>query len=285
MAFKRVAIYFSLISALLLSGSFFTFADFSFLAQAAEPQAGEQTTSTAKNLESLDLEARKKVLENVFNISQTELKTIKEKLEKLELGDDWKEPRENLLKRIPEFEAFYKTQAEKLAAENLTLDDIKNQAKEIKTWRQETFSPFLKESSSMLLIFEEEALLKIAHSRLDKISEDISKLEKQSFPKIESLKTMFSQAKDALSISEELHSNAKNLLYKALTISKSENETATTTEEELSPALEAPALQEGAEKPGEKKIEIQDLIQDLIKKSFEELKSTYETFIKMSKII
>lgn len=259
------------------------------LALAAEPNSSAaqptQATSTEKNLELLDLETRKKILQNVFDMSLSELKNIREKLEKLQLDDPWKEPRENLLKQIPEFESFYKVQTEKLNAENAGIEDIKAQAKEIKTWRQETFSPFLKQASNLLLIFEEESILKTARARLDKISGDITKLEKQSFPKIEPLKTMLSQAQGRLMLAEELHSNAKNLLLKALTIPKTEEEiVATSTPQDLAAAeSSAPISAAEEKKPAEKEMEIQDLIQDLIKNSFEDLKATYEIFIKMNK--
>jgi hypothetical protein len=225
---------------------------------------------------SLDLDARKKILNKVLDTTQTEVEGLKNKLNGIDLDDDWNIIRDGFLSNLADFKSYNESFSKKVNSDTITTEEIKNLAKDMIDWREKNYTPKLKEITNMTFIFDEESLLKIAQGRLDKISSDIKKLSKQNYINTNKLKTLLPKAEKSLNKSTSYQNEAKDLFIKSFAdFIKAKNENASSTEKEAAIIIPADEKQETP-------IEIQDSIRNLLKNSLTEIKNTYDIFFQMN---
>lgn len=212
----------------------------------------------------IDLETRIKILNNVIDTAQTETESLKTKLNSLNLTEQWLDIKNEFIKDIDELKTYYSEFKTKINEKDLTLDNVKILAKELKEQREQNYTSELKKITNMILIFEDENLLKIVRSRLDKISADIKKLDRQNIIKTNTLKTQLNQANKLYKNAEKLKEDAKNLFSKAV---------------DQTIAVEKEIDSEQKTKPQE---EIQNSVRGLITESIKEIKAIYDTFFQMN---
>lgn len=230
--------------------------------------------SDEENIEhTIDLETRKLLLNNVLNESDLEISSLKERLNNLQLPDEnWDKIRNYFIASLLQSHEYYESIKSEINDE-MSLEEIQSIAKELKNWRETVYSSQLKEMANLILIFEEENLINTANSRLNKISEDLKKFEKQKFSKAGTLKNYFAQAQKRIENAQTLNNSAKELFFKALWDQSDDKKE---IEEE---AVENTAVIENPQK------ELQDIIRDLIKDSIKEIKTSYEIFFSMNNTI
>jgi len=232
---------------------------------------------------SLDLDARKKLLTKVLNTTLSEIDGLKIKLSSLDLDDNWNKINDGFLNDLADFKSYNESFNKKINADNITLDEIKNLAKEMIDWREKNYTPKLKEINNMTFIFDEESLLKITQGRFDKISSDIKKLSKQNYINTSKLKTLLPKAEKSLKNSKDAQGEAKELFFKSFeylipttdTNASSTNGIATSTVSEINNETTDDTKQETP-------VEIQDSIRTLLKNSLTEIKNTYDIFFQMN---
>ncbi len=225
------------------------------------PSSTASTTTTVSALES-----KKESLTDALTASYDELNELKSEVKSIKVSDQWDKIKTNLLNQTDKIKDYYDSSSEKLVSENINQDSIKSLAKELKSFREGVFSEYYKNAINFILIFEEADLLKIADSRLDKISSDIARLEKQSVSKAKTLKAFYSDADKHLKLAHNLNDSAKTLFYNYLNPVKPG---------EINPET---TIQEKENQP-----DPQTLTRSISQRSLDEIRATYDIFINMSK--
>lgn len=257
---------------ILAIGLVFLFGNISLASEQPTNNIVTLSTEITENTETeLDIDARKQILINILESSQTEIAGLKDRLSKLKLdNDEWKNIKEELLNNLTNFEDYSKDNIDRINSTStpITIEDIKDLAKDLKDWRENKYTPELNRTSNMILIFESANFLKITQSRFDKISADIKKLDKQGMIKTSALKTYSIQIDKHLKNIRILNDSAKKLFLKSMAPAE---EVATSTEEILNQTAEAKTQEN-----------LQDTIRKMITDSLKELKITYEIFFQMN---
>jgi len=244
---------------------------FSFKSIVFADQIDQNSNLTASSAGTVStLESKKESLADALTASYDELNELKNEIESIKVNEPWDKIKTNLLNQADKIKDYYDSSSEKLSSENIDQDSIKNLAKELKYFREGVFNEYYKNSINFILIFEEADLLKIADSRLDKISSDLARLEKQSISKIKVLKTLYNEAEKHLKLAHDLNDNAKTIFYNYLNpVESDEINPETTSQQTKENQISDP----------------QALIRNLSHKSLGELKTTYDIFVKMSKTL
>lgn len=244
--------------------------------------AKEESPRQDKNQDVLTVDERRVILQEIISSSQDEINSLKDALNGLKLDDTWSIARDHFLDTLATSSDYYKNIGERLDQNDISLEDIKAIAKELKEWRESTYAPKLKEIGNLILISQVENVHTIVQERDAKISNDIKKLDRQKLVNTDALKKYLSSAERSIRSAQLANDKAKDL-YFTISVAPLQHKkpTATSTEqlpEELisSPEAVSPAT------PSISKNDIQDEIRDLAKGSIKELKTAYELFFKMN---
>ena len=248
--------------------SLFLFKGIVFAGQIDQNPSSTASTTTTVSV----LESKKESLADALTASHDELNELKSEVESIKVSDKWNKIKTDLLNQTDKIKDYYDSSSEKLASENINQDSIKGLAKELKSFREGVFSEYYKNAINFILIFEEADLLKIADSRLNKISSDIARLEKQSVSKAKTLKILYNNADKHLKLAHNLNDSAKTLFYNYLNPVKPE-ETNTGT------------INQEKEVQKENQPDPQTLTRSISQRSLDELRATYDIFINMSKTL
>lgn len=223
--------------------------------------------ASTEKLELADLETRKSLLQEILQSSLLEINNLKDILNKIEVNtEDWQSIKDNYLRTLNEFEDYYKNLENKLSDEAIAVKETKTIAAELKDWREQIYSPQLKSIMNMALIFQNEKLLKTVFSRLEKISADIKKLNKQNLIKTDVLIKSFNQAENLLKEAQTKNEKAKILFLEAILITENKNQ------ETKNPVNE----------PEKKELDRQEAVRETIKESLKNIKAAYEIFFQMN---
>ncbi len=217
-----------------------------------------------------EIEVRKQILKEILDLSLSEIKNLKESLEKLDLtSSEWKEVKEKLLEALGRSEDHYKEIQGNLEKNDYNLDEIKAIAKGLKEWRGNIYTPQLNAIINMLLIFQNDDLLKTTRSRLNKIENDIKKISKQNYIKTEGLKIYFDQAAQTLKDARDANEKAKAIF---LEIEKVDNDKGQNLGAKISQTQNNDAEQ----------TKNHETIRKLLIDSLKNIKNTYEIFFQMN---
>lgn len=239
------------------------------------------TALAATSTDSLDLTARQNILIGISDNSQTEIDGLAADLNALDLDDSWGAIRDRFVADLSDFKNYYKEFENKVNAEDITLADIKALAKELKDWREQNYTPELKEITNMTLIFQDESFLQTAHGRLDKVSADIKKMDKQNIIKTDALKNYFVQANKKLIDAEDSKNNGKNLFFASMNnfFGFTTSTVIITVTKDNSSSTRQVALKKitAVQMAG-----IQSSIRDLLTGSIKNIKAAYDIFFQMN---
>lgn len=209
-----------------------------------------------------ELELRKKILSEVLSLSLDEVTKLTAKVGSLpEFSKDSREKtlQEEFKTALEGYTAYYTKQSKKLS-ELLTIDEVKSLAQEIKDYRDNTYNPQVQQIVNFVLIFYNEDILKLATTRLDKITADIKKLEKLGYIKSGAFASELKLAAETLNASRALLEEAKGVVL-------------------APPASEEPALETAEVAEEQTPVEPNKLIEDSLNK----VKSAYDIFLQVSK--
>jgi len=227
----------------------------------------------------------------VLSFAITEAEDLKVKLltvdeqNRSEMIEGW---RNGAIADINKAIAVYRASEQELEDETATLSEVQKSAEAFKAFREDTFSPLADTIQNFLLLNHEEKVLTVATRRLDKVSEDVKKLEAVKFKGAKDLKNMLAQAETALEAGEETHRKAWTLFEESIfadteSMDGEEVTTATTTlrnEEQSGNSDEANASSSASSAAGE-----ESSIKDLAKSSLDSVQEAYRIFIEMSNFV
>jgi len=263
------------------------------------------------------------------NLSMTEAKNLKIKLIALDKIENerlinWKD---EVVEKLNEIIGYYENIKEN-ASENessLVLEEIQQMAIDFKTWREENYLPLQDEIQNLLLIKKEKEALQISNRRLEKISNDITILERAGFSQIDELKNMFENAEKLIENAEVENEEAMELfitentaplkpiieeiatsteIQSTSTIPIISSSTATSTESNSTSTLliststlpistSTPSISTSTSLISTSTLQITETfnkkqersIRGLISASWENIKGAYQTFIEMSSFV
>ena len=245
-------------------------------AQAAELPASLINTAIAKEEDVLTADQRKAILKEIILSSQVEIDNLTDALNDLKLDEAWTIARDHFVATLATSSEYYIDLETRLNKENVSLEEIKSIAGDLKAWRETTYSPALKEAGNLILIFQTETVHGVVQLRSVKIGNDIKKLDRQKLVNTEVLKKYLSQAEHSIKNAKTLTDKAKDIYFiesiaplqpKQKALQKS----ASSTVDETLPLAEDTAPTDP-----------QDQVRDLAKESLKELKTAYELFFKMN---
>lgn len=252
-------------------------------AQAAELIPSFINTAMAKEetADTLTVEQRKAILKEIIAASQAEITNLKDKLTDLDINEDWNRARIQFLGRLTTSSEYYTSLEKQLDREDISLDKVKSNAKDLKDWRETVHTPELKAAGNMILIFQADDVRRIVQTRNEKIANDIKKLERQKLVSTDALKKYLAQADKSIKNAGALNAKAKDLYFKEVVspLQPKKEKRIEAAEETLSPGVED---QKDVSSSAKATADKQDEIRELSKESLKELKTAYELFFKMN---
>ena len=269
---SRITLLISSFTIAILGGLFVTVPS----AQAAELPASLINTAIAKEEDVLTADQRKAILKEIISSSQSEIDNLTATLNDLKLDEAWGVARDHFVATLATSSEYYASLETRLNKEDVPLEEIKSIAADLKTWRETTYSPALKEAGNLILIFQTEAVHGVVQLRSVKIGNDIKKLDRQKLVNTEVLKKYLAQAEHSIKNARTLTNKAKDVYFiesiaplqpKQKAAAKSAT---STVDETLTPAEDTTPT------------DPQDQVRDLAKESIKELKTAYELFFKMN---
>lgn len=231
-----------------------------------------------KPQEPLTIDQRKDILKEIISASQDEIKSLTDALGKLELTEDWSLAREQFISQLATSSERYKALEKKLAQKDVTLEEVKAIAKDLKDWRESAYGPELKTAGNMILLYQTEDVRRIVQARNEKIDNDIKKLDRQKLVNTETLKKYLAQADKSIKNAATLNAKAKDLYFKE-TVAPLQPKAKEEVQKEESKASESTSIESTNSKEVK---DTQDEIRELSKEALKELKAAYELFFKMN---
>lgn len=204
--------------------------------------------------------------------------------------------REHILSEMNKTAAFYETvkkNADKID-ENVSDEEIKNDAENFKKWREENFSPLAEEINNFLLIEQQKSSIDTAEKRWEKVKNDVLKLKKSySAKKMQPFETLLKQAEESNADAKDIYMGARDLFDKTYLSPFEEKDnaaTTTVTATEKESAVVASSTKADTKNSADENASSTSpipppSIRDLIKDSLTNVKRTYQIFIEMSGLV
>ena len=157
-----------------------------------------------------DINYRKKVVSDAIALSFKEIESTRKKLSSIELDDesDSNKIRLLIIEWLDAQEKYFHEAEDKLSAKNLSLDDVKNIAREIKTYRDENYNNDLISALNFILALETSRLTNVSADRWNKISSDLAKIEGAGLIKKDQFLSEMTEAKKMIDGSRSLSDKA-----------------------------------------------------------------------------
>ena len=224
-----------------------------------------------------ELEARLNIIKNVLKLSTDEITKLRDRLEKLPKFDD--ESQEKILKTeyqksLGSFSFYYTDMSEKLA-DVKTNDDAKALAEELKNYRDVTYNPEIKKIANFTILFYAADIVKTGKTRLNKISGDISRLEKLGYLKTGIFADKLKEAQTLLDDADKYQQEAAAIILTPATPEPIKAEDVTQEDiitQQMGGAADKTKAIEEPKDPG-----------DLTSKSLQNVKNTYGIFLQIGK--
>ena len=144
--------------------------------------------------------------------------------------------KKDALKDLDEYAAYYKKTKTSLEKED-TLDAVKDLAKEVKEYRDTTYTPGVEKIIRFILIFYNEEVLGVANDRLGKIEADVKKLDKLGVIKEGDFRGKLDEAIGLLKEAADLQGDAKKIILGTASSTDSEKEKKLSTKDMIEKSL------------------------------------------------
>lgn len=170
--------------------------------------------------------------------------------------------------------------------ENISGDDVKALAENLKKWREETYTPLADEIQAFILINQQQKSLDTAKSRLEKVRGDVAKLKKAKFKKIKTIEERFQKASDLIATAGDQFNTAEKLFIKNYLfdyMSDTDPQKITLTKEIKEEKIKKEKKIDSAASSASPSQPVS--IKDLIDTSFARAKDAYQVFIEMSNLV
>lgn len=258
---------------------------------------------------SKDFSNRQQAFYKVMELSGAELQNLDKTLNDLKIDNNSEEmnrytqEKTEFLKTISQFEGYNQDTKDKIS-KTKDITGLQSLAIEFKNWRENTYNPQAQIIVNFSLLLQEKTILDTTNDRLDKIQQDVKKLENLGIDQINKLNSLLDKSKKDLDEANQSFEKAKTILdsyfSQSKTISdyfnpdKSATSTAATSTEVISNDIsnQGFAIATSTENAtsttnieiNEEQIDISQL-QLLLENGFSKIKSVYETFIEMSAVV
>lgn len=229
----------------------------------------------------LTTDQRIAILKQIITSSQDEIINLTDKLKGLQLDDQWSIARDHFIDTLATSSEHYAKIETQLDNENISLDEIKMIAKDLKDWRESTYTSQLKEAGNLILVFQVENVRSIIEARDTKISNDLKKLDRQGLVNTDTLKKYLSQAEKSIDNARNLNDKAKDLYYTVSVLPLQPKNAVKPSEADASQAARDAVIADTTTQKGPEK-DAQDEVRDLSTNSLKELKTAYELFFRMN---
>ena len=207
--------------------------------------------------EQQEIAIRAEALAKILYLSKLEIKDFQIKLDGLNLDKiREQEIKKQFMELLKTYEEYYQVLENKLK-EGLALWEVKELTKNLQEWRRGNYGRKVALIANFIMVFKEKDALETADARLEKIISDLKKLESAKLIQREALQSYLNASIQQLSRAKLLNKKASDLLFSAASATFST----------------APA--EIGKKTEDAK--------QLIKESFYEIKSAYQSFLEISK--
>ena len=182
-------------------------------------------------------------------------------------------------KSLESFSTYYTNESKKLD-DVKTNDDAKALAEELKNYRDTTYNPEIKKIANFIILFYDADIVKIGKARLNKISGDISRLEKLGYLKTGVFADKIQKAQALLDDADKLQQEAAAIILAVPeevdeTITEGATQANTATEQiadTASTTTDKTQVTEEPKDPG-----------DLTSQSLKDVKDTYDIFLQIGK--
>jgi len=231
--------------------------------------------------------SKQQIFYKVTDLFDAELKNLNDNLNgaKIEDNSEFTQKRNEFLKELSDFNNYNKDLKEKISNTG-SAEDLKNLAINFKDWREKTYNSQAQIIINFALLLKQKEVSATAIERFGKIEKDIKKLTNLGVEQTQKLNSLLNDSKTKLNLADESFQKAKTILNDYLSASSSQEDIAnatstaatstiaTSTESATSTLLIASEKQFDTSK-----------FQELIKESFEKIKSAYEIFLEMSALV
>ncbi len=252
----------------------------------------------------MELSLRIETLRKVIDLSLAEAKDTRVKLLELEnlKGDEevWRDISADTMKDAMD---YFQSQEQYLDdnEKTLTVDDVKNAAKDFKDWRDKNYLPTFSAVRDYFLVNQQDKTIETARKRWQKIDADVQKLEKAKVKGIKDARAMLVAADKLITESAESNKNARVLFFSTFierattteatstATSTNENTTSTITMLLLSTtSTDTLATSTDATSTEAKATSTQPTalsIRDTVKQSLSKVRDAYNVYIEMSTLV
>lgn len=224
----------------------------------------ESTSSTLLSVDLLSVDSAslapeeklakaKEDLVRALDLSLKKVESLKSRLNELNFPEDSREQalKNGALGNLDTYAEYYLNAKENLDKKG-SLDEVKDLAKEIKEYRDTTYTPGVERTVRFILVFYNEEVLGVANDRFSKIGADIKKLDKLGVVSEGDFREKLDEVTSLLKEAADLQGEAKKIIL------------ATSTDPGKS------------EEPSAK---------DMIEKSLNNVKTVYGIFLELNQLV
>lgn len=210
-----------------------------------------------------------------LNLAKEKVAELTASLNEREFDEESRETdlRASFLVELQGYDVYY---SEKLEAAGplLALLEVQALALEVKTYRDEVYTPKVEDIVQFILVFYSEDVIGIATDRFTKISEDIDTLESLGLIKNGSFDEQMQSVESLLNEARDLTAVAKEFLLRA----PAENDI-------VAEAIEEPEVENATTTDDVEEVISEEEIVDPIEVSLNNVKTAYEVFLEISKSV
>jgi len=247
----------------------------------------DDTSISENDKEDIKAGLRKEILAGVLKLSFTEVDELRGQLEDLkDLNEKESEWKDSFLKDIETYSEYYKMTEEK-TSEGVSVDTIR----ELKEWRDTTYTPRVKTIANFALSIQERSILRISSERYKKISADITKLNRGGYFNAEQFDELSKSLEESKKHIDNAHAKNESA-YKLLTdiLSKesatsTQSTTSTVATSTVKSTASATSTSAKASTSTPAVLTPNEKIANSIQESLDQIKSAYQIFLDMSQTV
>jgi len=298
---KRMTKLFVIVIAILLgSFGYFAFAENLFDAKMAQikndleklQKIEDDITIPNNQKEEAEISLRKSIISNIVDISLSQLDDVENKLASTTFpeSEQWQDVYHYLKKLLEKDRSYYLDVQSKInESQNISLDEIKKIAKSLESEKSSNMDADLTRANNVIAQLNFEPILAIATERLNKVKNDVNRIYSNKLTQNRALKDLLDEIEKNIKEASQFSDAAKQsilVFYTSTTTTSSTQETAALIKDKILEKKISSILTESPEADTSQiKVSLSDIdsyITQNITQAYNNIKSAYEKFIKMS---
>ena len=159
------------------------------------------------------IDDRKSALLAIVDLTFLEIQDLEKKLNAIkDLEGRYLDIRDSFLAQLEDYNDYLESVKELLNSEEFTMESIQKLAQELKKWRENEYASAIKNIVNFIISFQNQAILKIADNRLNKITLDLKRFKAAKLLETGTLEPLLIKAGDNLKKAELFNDEAMALL-------------------------------------------------------------------------